>query len=245
MDSLDELWDSALPPGRNFDAECLTGLPPAARSYLQHAIAPSTPLASAVRLRMHGEIKLKQWFPFSAEQVINWNRGMVWRASMRVHGFPIKGGDSFIDSQGAMKWKLLGIVPVVNASGVDITRSAGGRANIESIWLPSALCSQEVSWSESDTGVAHARFSAHSDTAEIDYSVDEHGRLKSVSMLRWGNPEGSEFHYDPCGGFVEEEATFGGYTIPVRMRVGWHFGTPAFAPEGEFFRVTIDDAIYR
>ncbi|WP_408648826.1 DUF6920 family protein [Tumidithrix elongata] len=40
------------------------------RRYLEHAIAPETKLASAVRLRMHGEIKLKDWLPFKAEQVI-------------------------------------------------------------------------------------------------------------------------------------------------------------------------------
>ena len=43
-------------------------------------------------------------------------------------------------------------------------------------------------------------------------------------MPRWGNPGGLKFDYYNCGGTVEEEATFGGYTIPVRMRVGWHFG---------------------
>jgi len=64
-------------------------------------------------------------------------------------------------------------------------------------------------------------------------------------MPRWGNPDGGEFHYSRCGGFVEEEGTFAGYTIPTRMRVGWHFGTDGFEQEGEFFRVTIDDAIYR
>ncbi len=245
MISLDELWDSALPSGRNFDAGRVAALPLTARSYLQHALAPLTPLASAVRLHMHGEIKLKKWFPFSAEEVINWNRGMAWRASVCVYGVPITGGDSFVDNQGAMEWKLLGIVPVVNASGSDITRSAGGRINIESIWLPSVLCSDEVSWSEPASGVAHARFRAHSETADIDFSVDEQGRLKSVSTPRWGNPEGSEFHYDSCGGVVEDEAIFAGYTIPVRMRVGWHFGTSAFASEGEFFRVTIDNAVFR
>jgi len=41
------------------------------------------------------------------------------------------------------------------------------------------------------------------------------------------------------------EGAFSGYTIPTRMRVGWHFGTPKFDTEGEFFRVVIDDAIYR
>jgi len=39
--------------------------------------------------------------------------------------------------------------------------------------------------------------------------------------------------------------SFGGYTLPTRLRAGWHFGTERFESEGEFFRVTIDDAVSR
>jgi hypothetical protein len=35
------------------------------------------------------------------------------------------------------------------------------------------------------------------------------------------------------------------YTIPTRVRVGWYFGTSRFESEGEFFRATIEDAIFR
>jgi uncharacterized protein DUF6920 len=75
--------------------------------------------------------------------------------------------------------------------------------------------------------------------------MDDRGRLQSVNMPRWGNPEGAEFHYANCGGWVEEERTFGGYTIPSHLRVGWYFGSERFESEGEFFRVTIDEAAYR
>ena len=60
-----------------------------------------------------------------------------------------------------------------------------------------------------------------------------------------GNPVGGAFHYADFGGLVEEESTFDGYTIPTRMRIGWYFGTERFEAEGEFFRVTIDDALFR
>ena len=243
--ALDDLWNAAEPSGQTFDPARLSQMPEAAQNYLRHAIAPGTPLASAVRLRMHGDIKLKKWSPFSAEQVICWRRGMIWCASVRVHGVPVTGGDSFVDGEGAMHWKLFGIVPIVNASGRDITRSAAGRANIESIWLPSVLCADAVIWSASDRLHAHSHFSAHGETAEIDYAIDEQGGLKSVSMPRWGNSRGPEFHYDLCGGYVDEERAFDGYTIPTRMRIGWNFGTSAFESDGEFFRVTIDEAAYK
>jgi len=87
---------------------------------------------------MHGEIKLKGWSPFEADEVIHWGRGLIWRAAVKMRGLTIRGGDAFADDQGIMRWKLFDLIPLVNASGPDITRSAG-RMNIESIWLPSAL----------------------------------------------------------------------------------------------------------
>jgi hypothetical protein len=44
---------------------------------------------------------------------------------------------------------------------------------------------------------------------------------------------------------VEEEETFGGYTIPTRLWIGWYFDTERFERDGEFFRVRIDKARYR
>lgn len=109
--SLDELWDSAPVNERAFGSGQVSGLPEAARRYLEHAIAPETQLASAVRLRMHGEIKLHRWLPFRAEQVILRDRGMIWSARARMHGMPIRGSDRLLDGEGAMRWKLFGIIP--------------------------------------------------------------------------------------------------------------------------------------
>jgi hypothetical protein len=240
-----DLWGTAPPSSGRFEAAQTIGLPDAAQRYLQHAIALGTPLASAVQLKTHGEINLKGWHPFKAEEVISRSRGMTWRATIKLHGISIRGGDSFIDGRATMLWKLFGIIPMVNASGPDISRSTAGRVNLESIWLPSALCSPEVTWAALDSGHCHARFTAHNETAEIDFSIDDAGRLQAVNMPRWGNPDGGEFGYFNCGGFVEQEGSFGGYTIPTRMRVGWNFGTGEFERKGEFIRVTIDEAEYR
>lgn len=243
--TVDELWKAAPSSGRVFDAAQVRGLPPGARRYLEHAVAPGAALASAVRLRMHGEIKLKGWVRFSADEVISWERGMIWRACVPMRGLVVRGFDSFLDGQGTMRWKLFGLIPILNASGPDITRSAAGRVNIESIWLPSVLCADDVSWSAPNGSGIHARFTAHGETAEIDCTIDEAGALQAVNMPRWGNPEKAAFHYANFGGLVEKEGSFAGYTIPTQMRVGWYFGAKGFESDGEFFRVTIDEAVYR
>ena len=76
-------------------------------------------------------------------------------------------------------------------------------------------------------------------------TVNGTGRLQAVELDRWGNPDHGPFRLTRFGGFVDEESTFGGYTIPSRLRIGWHFGSDRFARDGELFRVTIDDAVFR
>ena len=170
---------------------------------------------------------------------------MIWSATVRLHGMPLRGADRLVDGQGAMRWKLFGIVPVLTASGPDITRSGVGRVAAESVWLPSVLCGDAVSWTAADPAHAHARFPVQGDTAEVDFTVGERGQLEAVSLLRWGNPDGAEFKEVDFCGIAEAEHTFAGYTVPTRLRAGWHFKSGRFESDGEFFRVMIDDATYR
>ncbi|WP_230968142.1 DUF6920 family protein [Nostoc sp. WHI] len=243
--SLDALWESAISKDRPFCSNERSHLPEAARRYLEHAIAPATAIASAVRLQMHGEIKLKNWIPFKAEQVICWERGLIWSATAWMNGLPIVGSDRIIDGVGSMQWKLLGLFPVMTATGSDITRSAVGRLQSESVCLPSVFCGDDVSWTTTDSSHLHSSFVVQGERAELDFTIDQTGRLKTFKLPRWNKLDGSEFHYVDFGGIVESEDTFCGYTIPTHLRIGWYFGTERFESEGEFFRATIDDAIYR
>lgn len=68
---------------------------------------------------------------------------------------------------------------------------------------------------------------------------------KQLLYCGGANPGGGPFRYVPFGAVVEEDRRFGDYTIPSRLRVGWYIGTDRFEREGEFFRVTVDDAAYR
>lgn len=243
--SLNALWDSVIPENRAFNPDEFAHLPAAARRYLNHAIAPGTAIASAVRLKMHGEIKLKTWSPFTAEQVVCWQHGFIWSATAWLNRLPIVGSDRIIDGVGAMQWKLLGLFPVMTGTGADITRSAAGRFHTELTLLPSAFCLGDVTWGSINSAHLHASFVAQGESAELDFAIDQTGRLKTAQLPRWGNPEGAEHHYVDFGAIVEAESSFGGYTIPTRLRVGWYFGSERFDPEGEFFRATIDKAIYR
>jgi len=189
--SLDALWNSATSQDRVFHLDDFTHLPEAARRYLDHAIAPGTKLASAVRLKMHGEIKLKKWIPFKAEQVICWEHGLIWSATAWMNSFlPIVGSDRIIDGIGAMQWKLLGLFPVMTASGADITRSSIGRLQSESVCLPSVFCGDDVSWTSTDSSnldsSLHSSFVVQGERAELDFTIDRTGRLKTFTLAILG-----------------------------------------------------------
>lgn len=243
--TLDDLWGTPSPSMGRFEPDRLASLPGPARRYLRHAIAPGTPLAYAVCLRMHGEIKLGSWAPFEAEQVIHAGRGMIWAATARMKGLPVRGSDRIVDGEGRMRWRLLGLIPVLTASGPDITRAAAGRLQAELVWLPSYLALSDVSWTASDETHATANLEIAGHNGSVIFELDREGRPLTVSTRRWGNPGGREFSLVPFGAMIEAERAFGGYTIPSRLRVGWYFGTERFESEGEFFRCSIDEAVYR
>jgi hypothetical protein len=243
--SLDQLWNSVRSLDQTFQPSQIANLPATAKLYLEQAIAPNTPLASAVRLKMHGEIKLKKWYPFTAEQVIDRDRGMIWQATVKMNGIPIKGFDRLIDGKGEMQWKIFGLIPMITASGADITRSAIGRVQAESMWLPSVLCDRDVTWISNNSSHLQANFTSYNNPIEMTFGINQIGQLQSVKLQRWGSLDGGEFRNNDFGGIAEQVGTFGGYTIPTHLRVGWYYGSEKFESDGEFFRVTIDDAVFK
>ena len=143
-----------------------------------------------------------------------------------------------------MRWKLLGIVPIVNESGEDVSRSAVERMLLEAVWLPSALLGSGVTWEEKSNGNLLVGTMLRGRYENFELSLDGNGGIRSVSTLRWGNPEDRGYGALQFGGVVEDESTFGGFKVPSKLRIGWYFGTGRFEPEGEFFRCIIDDAVY-
>jgi hypothetical protein len=241
---LDALWDGVRPDTRAFDPGDFRHLPEPVQRYLGYSIAPGTSLASAVRLRMRGSIRLAGWRAFQADEVIARDRGMIWRAATRLFGMPIRGSDRLVDGVGAMRWRLLGFIPLTRASDVDVTRSAAGRLAAESIWLPSMFCDPHIEWANGQSSSVHAKRSLAGQETDVALTLNQ-GCIQSVALRRWGNPGDGTFRYENFGAIVEREATFGGYTIPVRIRAGWYFGDERFDDEGQFFQATVMAADYR
>ena len=65
---------------------------------------------------------------------------------------------------------------------------------------------------------------------------DEHGAIRTLSALRWGNACEKTFQYIPFGCEVHAERRFGDLALPNNISVGWWFDTPRYAP---FFRAEL------
>ena len=162
------------------------------------------------------------------------------RGNGRAGGDGGAGGDG--DLRGEMAWRLFGLLPVVHMAGPHIDRSAAGRLAAEAMWAPGSFLGPEVSWQPGatpDVVTAQWRIGVH--RVPVDMCVGSGGALRPLTVHRWGNPGKQPWAEYPFGGAVEEESTFGGFTIPTRMTVGWFAGTDR-SRQGAFFRFHVTAA---
>ena len=189
---------------------------------------------------MHGEIKVNTWQPFRADQVLSPD-GFVWSA--RAGRFPmrISGFDRFSRGSGEMRWKLAGLIPVMTADGDDTTRSAAGRLAGESMLVPAGALAAGVQWDGAGGDDHHATATVGTGPFRhrVTVEVDESGALRSVSLPRWGDPDGGPHAEHVFGVSMDGSIEVSGQLVPRQLRAGWWFGTDRFA-EGEFFRASID-----
>ena len=219
-----------------FDEVELDGLAEPVREMLGGAIAPGTPLVTSARLEMRGEIRLGRWRRFSGSEVLAPHAGFVW--AVRVG--PITGFDRYLGGAGEMRWRLIGVVPVMSARGPDVSRSAAGRIAGEAVWIPTALLPRfGVEWSTVNERHLVARLGLDAHLLELHYGLDDRARVERVWFDRWGDPDGSgTYGLHSFGVETRSWETFGGLTIPSAGRAGWHYGTDRWE-DGVFFRYEI------
>lgn len=214
-------------------------LPEAAQRWLLHSIDLGTPLWRSVELQMRGQIRLGGWRQFSARQVLTPGVGFVWAASARFYGLAVSGYDRYTAGTGEMRWRLFGIVPVVTATGPEITRSAAGRLAAEAMFVPT--CFDRATWVDAPTpDVARCTWHAGDEEDTVDLHVGPDGALRQVTMQRWGQVGKAPAQRRPFGVNVEARRRFSGLTIPTRF-TGW-WDAPG---DGDFFRAEISAATFR
>ncbi|MFS8585879.1 MAG: DUF6544 family protein, partial [Acidimicrobiia bacterium] len=196
-------------------------LPAPAARWLRHAIEPGTPLRRTALLAMQGEIRVGRWMPFTAAQVLAPPDGFVWAASAGRGPLRVRGFDRYADGEGDMRWALFGLVPVMSAGGADVTRSAAGRLAGEALLVPGAAVSPAVTWRAVDERRAVARVHVGRWEHDVTVEVDDRGALRSISMPRWGDPDGTGYAERLFAVSFGGEVRADGFTLPRAIEAAW------------------------
>ncbi|MCD1144696.1 hypothetical protein LQU92_05485 [Kocuria sp. LUK] len=236
------LLPTTVPPPA--DRARLAALPEPARRWLEHAVPPGTPAWTTAEVVMTGRIRLGgRWRRFRARQLLAPGRGFVWAARTRVLGLPVTGFDAWGPEGGELRWRVLGLVPVVTGRGTDVDRSAAGRLAGESVTVPTA-CLGAVWSAGPDPDTAVLSWDLGGQREDCTLRVDPGGRLTELRMQRWGDPDGTGFARRAFGADFTGEVVAGGVRLPERLWAGWDRGTARQAG-GEFFRARIEGVILR
>jgi hypothetical protein len=230
-------------PAEPFAVAMADHLPAPVRRWLLYAIRPGTPLRRAVVLEQHGTIRLGTWRRFEAIQALSPLEGFIWIVRAHMLGLPIEGFDRYTGRTGEMRHRLFGSITVMAASGPDISRSAAARHTAEIAWVPAAALAPQVTWRAIDDHRATAMVPCGGRIYEPTLTIAASGALAEVSILRWTNVGGTEWHEEPFTAVFDREGTFDGYTIPTSATAGWGYGTQRWR-DGAFIHQTIDAATY-
>jgi hypothetical protein len=138
-----------------------------------------------------------------------------------------------------MEWKLAGVVPVARTDSEDVARSSAERAGAEAMWVPTSLLPQfGVTWIADDDNHISASFSVGAHAIKLGMSLGSDGRVQSLVMDRWGDPDNSgAWGLHRFGVAVTDYASFDGVVIASEGCAGWYFGTDRW-DDGFRYRIT-------
>jgi len=227
---------------RYFDPASLSALEEPVVRYLNHALSPGAVVASGRRLSMVGRIKVGRWLAFDAEQeMARIGHAFTWTARAGLGPIrPLRVVDRYRPGAGSTEGRLFGRLRFMHADDRDTTRSAAGRAAVESIMDPASLLPDNgVIWQAEHDDLIVARFDVPPERAEVRLRINATGAPQGVRIMRWGNVGRDGFGYIPFGGDIRAERQFGDVVLPSELTIGWWYGTARYRP---FFMATIHDA---
>lgn len=164
------------------------------------------------------------WLPFRAAQWFNLARpGFVWSTRVRfAPGIHLLGRDHFLAERGHMKIALLGLLPVVDASGPKIDQGALLRFVAELMWFPSAVLRDYLQWQPIDRHSARVEVPLADGRVSGVFRFADNGDVVGFDAKRYFQREAGatleDWHIS-----VEPDGyeRFAGVRVPARLAVTW------------------------
>ena len=204
-------------------AEMLAGLPRPVQRYLLNAGVVGKPIPTTVRLTQTGRIRNSpdaEWMSFEAEEVYTTNPpGFVWRAWLPGQSAPIvMGRDIYLGGRSSIVMRMLGLLPVAEQSGDELSEAGLMRYLNEIMWFPMAYLDDAVTWEPIDEHSARITITDQGLSVSAMLYVDDDGRLTNFSAERFNTETGRMESWETP---VTDYAEFNGLKLPVAGQGVW------------------------
>jgi Family of unknown function (DUF6544) len=222
--------------------ERISDLPAPVRRSLRRSGVVGAEVPETVRLGQRGEIFLRgRWFPFTAHQRYTLDPpSFHWRARVLVARLPFAvAEDSLEDGSGRMHVRVLGLVPVVDATGPEMDQGSLMRWLNETMWFPQAWATDVISWQPLDENSAIGSLSAGGHEVEAAFRFDGDGRLVDFRADRYRAVEGG-FELAQWATPLSAHSSFAGVEVPSAGHASWIIDDA----EIEYIRIQITDIHY-
>lgn len=217
-------------PGAMVTEQDLTSLPEPVQRWLRWARVVGKERPRAVHLTMEGQFRLGEdrgWMPFTAVEYYTTNPpGFVWPVTMQMAPLlPIVGRDRFAAGVGSIEMRVLGLVPVADASGGGLNQGALLRYLNETVWFPAAVLDPAISWEEVAADAARATMHYGGVTVSAVFFFDAQGRPVNMVAARYNDSRDRiESWSTPFSAYGE----FGGVRVPTAGEGVWRYDTGDF-----------------
>ncbi|MDX6679330.1 MAG: hypothetical protein QOE31_3382 [Solirubrobacteraceae bacterium] len=205
------------------------GRPRSILDYAARAVPEGNAAAHSVHIGQVGEMLVgSRWRRFTARETFTIaSTAFTWRAR-----FPLAAGiplfrviDRYADGSGSLTARVLGLFPVVRASGPATPAAEAARYLAELPWVPHALLGNpELRFREAADGAVEVFLPArNSITPRMRFDFDPTGDIVRVGGVRARSERGA-MTWEPWGGTFAGYRIMGGVRIPTHAEVYW--GTP-------------------
>jgi hypothetical protein len=226
----------------------LKGLPAPVARYFRATLKDGQRMIRAARIVQTGAFRVgesaSQWRPLRAIQYFSVRpAGLVWDADIQMAPLMrVRVRDSYVAGTGAMRARLLAVVPVVDApQAPELNAGALQRYLAEAAWFPTALLpSQGVAWSAIDDARALATLTDAGITVALEFRFNAAGQIVGVYAPGRGRFVDGRYEPTPWAGRFRSYEDRNGMQIPIDAEVEWR----PRAGTLEYARIHLTDVHY-
>ena len=222
--------------------EHIKDLPEPVKRWLRYTNVIGNERVVSVRLKQKGEFKMKvgaDWTPFTSEEYFTIKEpALNWFAELKVLKFvPVIGRDIYFNGKGNMLIKLCGIFKIADSSGDEMNQGAMLRYLNETMWFPSAVLSDYITWQPIDDNSAKATISYKGTTASATYYFNEKGEFVNMIAERYFDGDKT---YKTWSTPVERYGVINGINIPIGGCGQWKLDNGEF----QYIKLEVTDIEY-